>query len=104
MKCASLITLTLLSAVLSTPAFAQPGTAARYNWSKDNTSGWTLMTAQERTEHQSKMRAAKTYEECKALQDEHHQAMEARAKEKGLTLRPARRNGCDVMKARGILK
>ena len=30
--------------------------------------------------------------------------MEARAKEKGTTLPGPRRNGCDVMKARGLLK
>lgn len=96
--------LTFLGTVLSATAIAQPGPGARFGWNKENTQGWTLMTAEERAEHQTKMRAAKTYEECKTLQNEHHQAMEARAKEKGITLRPARRNGCDVMKERGILK
>lgn len=71
-----------------------------------NTWGYQLMTPQERTEHQARMRSFKTYEECKAYQDEHHQQMEARAKEKGTTL-PARRSGgfgCDNMRARGYLK
>ena len=30
--------------------------------------------------------------------------MEERAKEKGVQLKPPRQNGCDVMKARGIIK
>jgi hypothetical protein len=50
------------------------------------------------------MRGAKTYEECKAVQDEHHKAMEVRAKEKGVTLPAPRNNGCDRMKARGFYK
>ena len=80
------------------------GRAARFGWDKTNTMGWTLMTAEERAAHQAKMRGVKTYDECKALQDENHQAMAARAKEKGLTLAAPRRNGCDVMKARGFFK
>lgn len=95
---------TFLGALLGTTALAQSGPGARYGWTRDNTLGWTLMTTQERAEHQAKMRAVKTYEECQTLQNEHHQAMEARAKEKGITLRPPRRNGCDIMKERGILK
>lgn len=85
------------------------GTAlARGPWdaSPGNTWGYQLMTPQERTEHQTRMRSFKTYEECKAYQEEHHQQMEARAREKGTTL-PARRSGgfgCDNMKARGYLK
>lgn len=80
------------------------GPAMRFNFDKDNTPGWTLMSAEERTAHSGKMRAAKTYEECKALQTEHHQAMDVRAKEKGVTLPAPRSNGCDRMKARGFFK
>ncbi|MFZ4536169.1 hypothetical protein [Propionivibrio sp.] len=69
-----------------------------------NTTGWSLMTPEERTEHQTKMRAVKTYDECKLLQTEHHAAMEVRAKEKGVTLPTPRQNGCDRMKARGFIK
>lgn len=71
---------------------------------KNNTPGWTLMTAEERTAHQAKMRAVKTYDECKLMQAEQHTAMEARAKEKGVTLKAPGRNGCDVAKARGLIK
>jgi hypothetical protein len=60
------------------------------------------MTTQERADHQAKMRATKTYDECKQLQDEQHQTMLTRAKEKGVTLNVLRQNGCNMMKARGF--
>ena len=66
--------------------------------------GWTLMTPEERTAFQSKMRAVKTYDECVALQTEHRGAMEVRAKEKGVTLQTPRRNACDNLQARGLIK
>jgi hypothetical protein len=71
---------------------------------KANTPGWTLMTAEERTANQTKMRAVKTYEECKMVQAEQHVAMQARAKEKNVTLNTPRQNACDRMKARGFIK
>jgi hypothetical protein len=71
---------------------------------KDNTRGWSLMTTEERTAYHDKMLAAKTLDECKAIQVEHHQAMEARAKEKGTTLMAPRQNACDRMQARGFFK
>ena len=78
--------------------------AKSFSFNKDNTPGWALMSAEERTAHHDKMSGAKTYDECKAVQDEHHKAMEARAKEKGVTLPAPRNNGCDRMKARGFYK
>lgn len=98
---------------VATTAFAQmgpgmggmgPGGKGRFAWNQDYTPGWTLMTAQERTDWAIKMREVKTYDECKAVQEEHHKAMEARAAEKGIKLMPPRMNGCDVMKARGLIK
>jgi hypothetical protein len=80
------------------------GKGMRFNFDKDNTPGWALMTTEERAAHSGKMRAAKTYDECKAVQDEHHKAMEVRAKEKGVTLPAPRQNGCDRMQARGFFK
>ena len=80
----------------------QGGGGMRFN--QKNTPGWTLMTQEERTEMQNKMRAVKTYDECKQLQTEHRAQMEARAKEKGVTLREPRQNGCDRMKARGMIQ
>jgi hypothetical protein len=39
-----------------------------------------------------------------ATQEAHRKVMEERAKEKGVQLKPPRRNGCDIMRARGIIK
>jgi len=121
--------LALLGAALAAPVLAQPdpgmgggpgmqnagqgagqgmgpgaggGRGMRCN--QGNTTGWSLMTPEERTEHQNRMRAVKTYDECKRLQTEQHAAMEVRAKEKGATLPAPRQNGCDRMKARGFIK
>ena len=48
--------------------------------------GSQLMTIDERTEYQAKMRAAKTAEEREGLRAEHHQRMQERAKARGMTL------------------
>jgi len=80
------------------------GRGMRFDFNKSNTPGWSLMTPEERAAHRDKMLAAKTPEECKAVQEEHHKQMEARAKEKGQTLRGPRQNACDRMKARGFYK
>jgi len=117
---------TTLAAALSASVLAQSGPAAatgmgmgpgasgqmgpgargmrgmRFN--QANTPGWTLMTAEERTANRTKMLTVKTYDECKALQTEQHAAMEARAKEKGITLNTPRQNACDIAKARGLIK
>jgi len=68
-------------------------------WGKDFTPGWSLMTPAEQQQHRDKMHSAKTYEECKAYRDQHHEQMVARAKEKGRTL-PAqpRRDACAGLK------
>lgn len=129
MKLSHVALIVLLGTSVALPVYAQPGPGPgggpgmgpgagmgpgpgrgykaprpRFQFNRDNTYGWTLMSAQERTAHRDKMLAVKTYDECKAVQDEQHALMEARAKEKGTTLRGPRQNGCDVMKARGLLK
>jgi len=96
-----LMVVSLIGVMLATPVLAK---GPHYRFDQTNTSGWTLMSAQERTEHRNKMLAAKTYDECKAIQEAHHQDMEARAKEKGVTLGAPRYNACDRMKARGFIK
>lgn len=73
-------------------------------FNQGNTSGWTLMTAEERTAQQNRLREVKTYEECIQVQADHRTTMEARAKEKGVTLNTPRQNACDVAKARGLIK
>ena len=99
---------TVFAAALAGIALSTSGLAlARGPWvaNQGNTWGWQLMTPEERIEHQNKMRSFKTYDECKAYQEEHHKQMEARAKEKGVTLPPmGPRYGCDNMKARGYIK
>lgn len=89
------------------PAARQAGPGAGWRnlrFDQGNTRGWTLMTPEERTANQTRMRAVQTYDECKQVQEEQHQLMEARAKEKGVTLAAPRENACDVAKARGWLK
>ncbi len=48
--------------------------------------GSQLMTEQERAEHRAKMRAAKTDQEREKIRLDHHKKMQARAKERGVTL------------------
>ena len=48
--------------------------------------GSQLMTAQERNEYRTRMRAAKTLEERERIRKEHHEQMKLRAKERGVTL------------------
>ena len=68
-------------------------------WGSDVTPGWALMTPQERNEHRDRMQAMKTYEECKTYQDQHHEQMAARAKERGgQTLAQPRRDACSGLK------
>jgi hypothetical protein len=110
----AVLTTALSGAVLAQSASA-PGTgmgagmgpgagAGGMRFNQTNTPGWALMTAEERAAQQTQMRSVKTYEECVALRDKQHQAMQVRAKEKGVTLMVPRQNACDRMKARGWIK
>jgi hypothetical protein len=92
---------TLLLAALASTAYAKPW---RWQGNQDNTYGWQLMTPQERTEHQTKLRSFTEYAACKEYVDEHHKQMEERAREKGIAPPVMRRNPCDTMKAKGVLK
>lgn len=84
---------TLLSTfLLALPAMAalpvqaaQPG-ATEQQQAKPPIYGRQLMTPDERREYHQKMRNLKTKEERQAFRQEHHQQMQARAKEKGVTL------------------
>jgi hypothetical protein len=118
MKLKYITLIALLGAAVAAPTLAQPGPGmggmgmggmgpgqgSRFAFNKDNTTGWALMTTEERTAHRQKMWSFKTYDECKAYQDEHHKAMEAKAKEQGKTLPAPRNNACDRMKAHGVIK
>lgn len=48
--------------------------------------GYRLMTEQERNDYRERMRNARSAEERQAIRDEHRKLMEARAKERGVTL------------------
>jgi hypothetical protein len=52
-------------------------------WGAKDTPGWSMMSRAERNEHRDKLRSFKSYDECKAYVDKHHELMAARAKEKG---------------------
>ena len=73
-------------------------------FNQNDTRGWTLMTPEERTAFQIKMREVKTYDDCKLTQVEHRSIIEARARERGATLMTPRADACDRMKARGLIK
>jgi hypothetical protein len=48
--------------------------------------GYRLMTPQERDEYRTRLRNARTTSECQHIRDDHHSAMQARARERGVTL------------------
>jgi hypothetical protein len=77
MKVRTLITASALTVLTMGSAFAQ-NAAQIY--------GSQLMTRQERIEYRNQMRALKTQEERNAFRLEHHNRMQERAKERGLTL------------------
>lgn len=77
----------------------QGGGRAAARWGSDFTPGWALMTQQERSEHRERMRSMKTYEECKTYQDQHHEQIAAKAKERGgKALAQPRRDACGGLK------
>lgn len=90
------------------------GPGARAGWgnkggrmmmaSQDNVRGWTLLTPEERTSFQNRMRNVETYDECVQIQTEHRGMVEVRAKEKGVNLMTPMRNMCDNLKARGVIQ
>lgn len=92
---------TFVFAILVSISYASPW---RWQGNQRNTYGWQLMTPEERTEHQTKLRGFTDYNACKEYVDEHHKKMEERAKEKGITPPIMKRNPCDTMKAKGMLK
>lgn len=90
------------------------GPGARAGWgnkggrmmmaNQDNVRGWTLLTPEERTTFQNRMRSVETYDECVQVQTEHRGMVEVRAKEKGANLMVPRQNFCDNLKARGAIQ
>lgn len=71
---------------------------------QNNTPGWNLMTPDERSAHRDALRGFKTVDQCKAYMGRHRDDMAARAKAKGVTLPTPRRDVCERMQARGVIK
>lgn len=70
------------------------GRAGRYF-----TPGWSLMSAEERKEHEEHMSNIKSEEECKSYLAQHHEKMAERAKEKdGKILGKPWRDACGAFK------
>ena len=90
------------------------GPGARAGWgnkggrmmmaNQDNVRGWTLLTPEERTSFQNRMRNVESYDECVQIQTEHRGMVEVRAKEKVVNLMTPMRNMCDNLKARGAIQ
>ena len=66
--------------------------------SAENTAGWNMMSVEEQKAHQQKMAGMKDSNSCMAYMKEHHTAMEARAKEKGMKMGKGDGHGCDHLK------
>lgn len=93
------LALLLLSCLLGTAWARGPWRAGA-----GNTTGWQLMTPEERVDHQRRMRGFDSYDACVAYQTAHHASMADRAQRAGLQLRPGRHGGCDELRAQGHLK
>lgn len=79
----------ILSVLLfSLPVLAADTASSSKPAAKSSTAvyGYQLMTPEERSEYQAKMRGAKTPEERQKICEDHHAQMQTRAKDKGLTL------------------
>lgn len=73
---------------------APTGRAGRYF-----TPGWSLMSPEERKEHEEHMGNMKSEEECKSYLAQHHEKMAERAKEKdGKVLAKPWRDACGAFK------
>ena len=78
MRTSSLITTLIISLFF--------GTTIGVSQAEQTVYGWQLMTEQERSEHRAKMRSFQTEQEREAYRLEHHKQMQARARERGITL------------------
>ncbi|HNC53205.1 MAG TPA: hypothetical protein PLO14_13365 [Accumulibacter sp.] len=77
---------------------------ARGPWraSEGNTSGWHLMTPEERIEHQARIRGFKSYDDCHAYELAHHELMVARASAQGLQLPAHPRDFCEQLRSQPV--
>lgn len=76
------------------PGGMGPGRMMGPRYGNGVTPGWTMMKPDERAAHRKAMSEAKTYDECVAVRDQHREAMQARAKERGVAMPGPRRDVC----------
>lgn len=87
-----IIMVSAMAAIMSLPAGLAWSADPQLQESKTQTEnqgqiyGSQLMTQQERLEYRNRMRAAQSEEERQQIRNEHHQTMQERARERGLTL------------------
>lgn len=67
-----------------------PGMGHGWRAGPRNTPGWSMMTPEERAEHQKRMQSMTSRADCTAYMDEHHRQMVARAQQRGSSA-PAQR-------------
>lgn len=72
--------------LMVTPGIAAEAATQNQAQQQSQIYGSQLMTVQERTEYQARMRAAKSVEAQEKIRAEHHTVMQVRAREKGVTL------------------
>ncbi len=81
-----LVAVLSLSSGLALAADPEPTQLKAQAQKKEQVYGSQLMTAKERNEYHARMRAAKTVQEREQIRMEHHNAMQERARARGLTL------------------
>ncbi|PPQ27173.1 hypothetical protein [Rhodopila globiformis] len=76
---------------------------ARGPWraSGANTSGWALMTPEERIAHQARVRSFTDYDACEAYRSQHHALMAERAQQQGVSLNHGARDFCAHLRPTG---
>jgi hypothetical protein len=71
----------------------------------NNTPGWSMMSADERTNYRNRMTAAKSVDECRSLVAQHRGLIEERAKQRGAAAPPGPRGDmCETMRQRGFFQ
>ncbi len=115
MKLSQITLITLLGAALVSPMCSAGEVDSGTNGSQDapnqtmrfgrnNTTGWSLMSRDERKTYQEKMRSFKTMEDCNAYLREHDEQMSERAKARNKNMSMSKVNACERMKQQGKLQ
>jgi len=88
--------------LLAALALAASAAVARGPWraNESNTSGWQLMSPQERLRYQARIRRSGNYEECMRYEQEHEVAMRERARRGGQALQQNEQDACVSMQTR----